>query len=422
MPTQNDAESAAEPPTAASVAEQARQNTHQNTQGAKRTTDRTYKNEWKNYVAWVIQKRESNVIPLGPKFLTRENVDLYFSEVVVHRRVNPNTARRVVSALQIYADDEEYTDGSITFVVESPVVKKTLQSHRVLYEQRVNNSVRDPHLNLPTDVLTEKETDCICKEAIQGSNWKDMHLSWTTCDQTFLRHDSLRKLTLRHLCLNDTHGPNVCNNDNFGIGYGWLDDRCITYILDPFIHKDRHKKTDVVGGWRHMNYLRCCAGSLAMNLFVRLYADTETHFFAPIGTIPGNEEFPDWQKQMLIREWKSESAVSSAFDSLYDISGLSWSKKIHIRKNAMEHGSTRGELPTHQLSTMSKHKSDKNKIPFYETQLCMSFSHGLPRLLYKMASFGLLIFLITKFPDYSSTQCHRGILDGQLQRVANVPQ
>jgi hypothetical protein len=88
----------------------------------------------------------------------------------------------------------------------------------------------------------------------------------------------------------------------------------------------------------------------------------------------------------------------------------------------MEHGSTRGELPTHQLSTMSKHKSDKNKIPFYETQLCMSFSHGLPRLLYKMASFGLLIFLITKFPDYSSTQCHRGILDGQLQRVANVPQ
>jgi hypothetical protein len=118
-----------------------------------------------------------------------------------------------------------------------------------------------------------------------------------------------------------------------------------------------------------MNYLRCCAGSLAMNLFVRLYADSETHFFAPLSQPGEKEKFPDWQKQMLIREWNSESAVSSAFDSLYDISGLSWSKKIHIRKNAMEHGSTRGELPTHQLSTMLKHKTNKNKIPFYEMQL-----------------------------------------------------
>jgi hypothetical protein len=95
-----------------------------------------------------------------------------------------------------------------------------------------------------------------------------------------------------------------------------------------------------------MNYLRCCAGSLAMNLFVRLFADIETHFFAP-HTPHGMEEYPDWQKQMLIREWKNESAVSSAFDSLYDISGLSWSKKIHIRKNAMELGAKR---PSHIIS------------------------------------------------------------------------
>jgi hypothetical protein len=116
----------------------------------------------------VTLKRENNVIPVGPKFLTRENVDLYFSEVVVHRQVIPDTAHRVVSALQIYADDEEYTDGSVTFVVESPVVVKALRSHRILHEQRMFNMVRDPHLNLPTDVLTEKETDCICREALQG--------------------------------------------------------------------------------------------------------------------------------------------------------------------------------------------------------------------------------------------------------------
>jgi hypothetical protein len=84
-------------PTAASVAERARQNTHHNTQGAKWTKDRTYQNEWKNYVAWVTLKHENNVISVGPKFLTHENVDLYFSEEeVVHRQVIPDTARTLM--------------------------------------------------------------------------------------------------------------------------------------------------------------------------------------------------------------------------------------------------------------------------------------------------------------------------------------
>jgi hypothetical protein len=181
--------------TAAAVAEQARQTTEKNTQGAKRKKDQTYENEWKKYFTWVNKQRLNNVIPYGPKFLTRENVDLYFSEVVVHRQVVPYTARRAVSALQMYADDDEYTDGSVTFIVESPVVKKALQAHRVMHEQRILSSVADPHEDLPTDVLTtEEETNCICKEAIKWSNWKDMHLSWTTCDQTYLRFDSLSKL------------------------------------------------------------------------------------------------------------------------------------------------------------------------------------------------------------------------------------
>jgi hypothetical protein len=147
MSYQDESEMVPDPPTAASVAERARQNTRHNTQGVKRTKDRTYQNEWKNYVAWVTLKRENNVIPIGPKFLTHENVNLYFRVVVVHRQVLiPDTARRVISALQIYADDEEYTDGSVTFVVESPVVVKALRSHPVLHEQRMFNMVLEIHI------------------------------------------------------------------------------------------------------------------------------------------------------------------------------------------------------------------------------------------------------------------------------------
>ena len=112
--------------TAADVAERARQNTQTNTAHAIVVKDRTYVSEWRRYKEWVVDERAAGIIPDGPKFLTRENVDLYFSEIIVNRMVVANTARRVVSALQVFADEEEYTDGSETFTIESATVKKAL--------------------------------------------------------------------------------------------------------------------------------------------------------------------------------------------------------------------------------------------------------------------------------------------------------
>ena len=102
-----------QPATAEDVRERARRNTLINSLRTPRNNDRSCDREWRKYRDWVHRKRILNVIPPGPMCLTRENVDLYFSEVIANWKVQPDTARRVVSSLQRFADDLEYCDGSM---------------------------------------------------------------------------------------------------------------------------------------------------------------------------------------------------------------------------------------------------------------------------------------------------------------------
>jgi hypothetical protein len=125
--------------------------------------DRSYDAEWKNYCAWFAEHRADNVLPEGPKYLTRENFYLYFSEKVVNHIVNPDSAHRVVSSPQRFANDIEYVDGQESFTVDSVSVKKALEAHKWLYKERMLLHVEDPHANLPTDVLSEDD----CKKALQ---------------------------------------------------------------------------------------------------------------------------------------------------------------------------------------------------------------------------------------------------------------
>lgn len=351
--------------TAADVAERARVNTHNNTNRSRRENDRTYTSEWSRYRQWVLRQRDARTIPPGPKYLTRENIDLFFSQEVCNRIVVPDTARRVVSSLQRFADDLEYTDGSVEFSVDSPVVKRALETHKRLYMERISRQVEDPHANLPTNVLTEADCVKALFLAARGINWKDLMLCWATCEQTYLRNHSMRKLTLCNLCCNTTHAPSSMGDKNYGAGYGYVDGFMMSYILDKYVHKTRDKKKRVVGAWRHKNYIRCSVGNLAMNLFVRLYADSDIDFHGE----RLNEKMPRWWNRKLIVEWTDEKSSYSAFCALLDAAQLQWAKKTHLRKLGMAIGTTRGELETHKITTMSKHKTEKGKMAVYETEL-----------------------------------------------------
>ena len=71
----------------------------------------------------------------------------------------PDSARRVVSALQFFANREEHVTaiGQPEFKVESLIVKQALEAQKIRYGEAVASRVTDPHKNLPTDVLSQDE-------------------------------------------------------------------------------------------------------------------------------------------------------------------------------------------------------------------------------------------------------------------------
>ena len=362
-------------PTAESVAERSRLATANNSGRAATEADRTYISEWNRYRTWVTQMRVQNVIPHGPKFLTRENVNLYFSECIIDRKVNPDGARRVVSALQRFANNIEYNDGNI-FTIDCDAVSVSLAHHKKLYQSRTSGMVEDIHANLPTNILSVQNCEKILTLAISKRNWKDMMLCWTVCEQTFLRNDAMRKLTLRHLCCNHTHGPRSRPSDNNqGAGWGFVDNTMMCFVIQKGGStsqkrggdKQRHKHHRVAGAWRHIQFLKCAVGNLAMNLLMRLGMDTTIHFYAAVGD--PLVEYPFWQDELLITKWSGRTSPYDAFCKLYDEVGCSWAKVTHLRKLGIEHATSRGELNSFEVKTMSKHTSGVGKLENYQTEL-----------------------------------------------------
>jgi len=357
-------------PTEASVSELARAHTEFNAARAQTPLDRSYRVEINRYKVWVIQQRQLHTIPNGPKFLTRSNVDLYFSTSIANRgEISAESARRAVCSLQKFADQTEYC-GLEKFVIENEAVKRGLATQKHLCAQRIREQSigKDPHDNLPTNMLTELEIDKVLRVAVGKRNYKDMLLCWTNCLQTFHRNTSMLILDLGHIKCNGTHGPNPgsIDDDNGGLGYGYQEKYMMSYILDKGLHKDRHTKKRVTGAWRHKNFLHCSTGNLAFNLMVRFFSANERQ----INFLhPPNEPEPMWWHIKLINEWSSTQSAYDAFEELLSEADLSWEKTTHLRKLGMEYGSSRGELETNKLSTMSKHKNGKGKVADYETEL-----------------------------------------------------
>jgi Centromere DNA-binding protein complex CBF3 subunit, domain 2 len=330
------------------------------------SVDASYKREWKNFKQWFAEQVVKGLLlPSAGKFLTRANVDAYFTEVVVNRKVAPTTARRVVSALQTFADREEYADCAIKFKVDdSTFVVNALKNHYHLYVERVTKETVDPHANLPTDMLTADDIRKVLTHVLGQSNWKDFSTCWNVCENTFLRCDSMLKLCFCDLIIDFTHGP-VQSGPN---------SRMLGIVLRKKAHKDRSNRTRVVGTWRSRDYLRCTTGMLAFNTFFTFFDHSTLNFYK--GTVNPKSK-PSWQNIKIISGWSSTKAVDRAYQAVYKACGVGWKKSTHLRTLGIEHASAAG-CQNDELGTMSKHLIDK--IDRYTTEL-------YPPLLKVMARF-----------------------------------
>jgi hypothetical protein len=110
--------------------------------------DNSYHYEYNHFKAWVIAQLELRT-PMPP-FLSRANVDNYFSRVIAHRIVCPNTARRVMNALDWYGTHREHVGADPAFACKSPLVETALRVQKI-YNKLHGGTAKpggDPHMGL----------------------------------------------------------------------------------------------------------------------------------------------------------------------------------------------------------------------------------------------------------------------------------
>jgi hypothetical protein len=341
-----------------------RERTRNNAQDvAPRKVDTTYKYEINKYKKWVDEQR---LIRHG-KYVTRDNIDLYFTEVQKDRLVNGNTGRRVVSALQAYATDVEYAGTADGFCVESNTVKQMLAVQKRQKTQNELDTAKDYHVKLSVKNLTYMEKGKIVRYVLENNKiyWSDFTTTWNACNQMFCRVDTMKKLKINDIYIDNNHSVGSIKQDNEYT----FDHEMITLILRPHIHKERSSVTHVIGAYRHRDPYMCFTGCIAMNLFVLLntakfnFYDEDYNIDNNIRTEKGrctnrNYVEPSWSKTPLIRKWNSDKAVRANYTQALKANNVEWEKVTHLRKSGIEAAAAAG-LDAQSIGTMSKHQTER---------------------------------------------------------------
>lgn len=314
--------------------------------------DESYKREWNRFKTFVDDARANQLLPPGDKYLTRNNVDLFFTTVVALRdNVMPESARRVVSSLQYFSRFEEHPTSN--FVVDASVhVANSLQAQSRRYFDYVGRQVmKEPHSNLPTNILSDNDHRKVLEAIFEGHpNWQDLALSWNCCTQTYVRGHSVRSFQFADLRLDEAHKRE-----------GGDGSRILSIVLRQGQHKHKADKTRVVGCYRHREFMQCTTGILALVLFDRLHFNRDIDFY--VDEFGGSK----WRNLNLISGWKDRRSHAAAYESVLRAANVSWSKVTHMRKAGMEQSSVFGDLSTDEQATMSKHKTEK--VYRYVTEL-----------------------------------------------------
>jgi hypothetical protein len=139
--------------------------------------------ESNKYKKWVDEQR---LVRHG-KYVTRDNIDLYFTEVQKDRLVNVNTGQRVASALKAYATDVEYAGTADGFCVESNTVKQMLAVQKQQKTQNELDTAKDYHVKLSVKNLTYTDKGKIVRYVLENNKiyWSDfterMHSNVLPC-------------------------------------------------------------------------------------------------------------------------------------------------------------------------------------------------------------------------------------------------
>ena len=327
-----------------------------------RQPDKTYVRAWKKFTTFVDQEREAGRLPRGEKYLTRDNVDLWFSVEIRRKNCSHANARRNVSALQYYANNDEHIGGN--FMVDNSTVKIALESvstnrtraASVAHERIDAENLPNPYAELPTNNISPNDIENIMTYVLTNRNdWSDIGICLLWGISAFLRGDSVRKSTWCDIFLDHNHGAekkgDFCTSINWILRKGGEN------------NKVNFTQNRVVGCWRHREYIQCPVGILAMSALFKFRTIGDNLSF--YRSHYNDDKF--WRKLDVVT-YNMYNDEYQPIKVIFQELNLSTSKVTHFRKSDVDIGGSSG-LFLWQLATMMKTSFDSSSMDHYQPEL-----------------------------------------------------
>jgi hypothetical protein len=312
---------------------------------ASSTPDTSYTSEYKRYKKWVTQH---GTIADGDRYISRSNIDLYFSEhIAPTRRGVRNSIRRIVLALQWFSDKRENPGGG--FRVASDTVNLAIESNLERQKNIASNANpgADPHKGLK-DVLAVSDR-LKMMDHIYGTrhDWGPASVSFTWGNNAAVRGGSTRNLVFADMNMSNGYGPEE---------QGPMARTLFLVLRKGGLHKDRFTADTQVASWRHRQYKLCSVFSLSMwtlwNLAMEPGDGTPFDFSHP----HKRERCPWWDRSLI--DWNTYSDAGSAMRQIYKATGVINCKVTHDRTPAIQYAGANGLAP-HQINSFTNHLIEK---------------------------------------------------------------
>lgn len=139
--------------------------------------DKTYVTAFKKFQQFCAAKRRVGIVT-STEDLCQENINLYFSEVITHLKVHPNTARKNLVGIQWYINNKLPLEKK--FSAESDEVETCLFNQKLAYQNSARNgNLPDPHSGLRINILSHDEYQRVMKYIYSESpQWEDLAITW----------------------------------------------------------------------------------------------------------------------------------------------------------------------------------------------------------------------------------------------------
>jgi hypothetical protein len=255
------------------------------------TVDVTYTREVEAYQKWINDNWDDDYIlmefpnmgrPPGEEFgneerccyITRSNLDAYFTFVVAHRVGGRDHIKRIQHALKRYSTHQEHhllDDDVRGSNFESETMKAALRAQQIQEKHRgsIGWQLDDkcPH-RFCKHTLSISERTRVVSAAMKSGEWQNAIIAINLGHNIAIRGASTRQLTISDLRLSNGYGPGSNKSDDCR---GERFDRTLLVILRKGqVHKDRFKTTKQVGFWRHKNWLLDPNFSIGLSLIYNL--------------------------------------------------------------------------------------------------------------------------------------------------------